>query len=62
MSKDISGTIFVLLCDEISGTIGALVVGDTFEYENVILPIDRLVVYFKRVELDDSKFSPEENV
>ena len=42
--------------------LGAHVVDDTFEYESVILPIDRLVVDLTRVELDDSEFGPEENV
>ena len=42
--------------------IGALVVEYTFGYENVIFPIDTLFVDLTRVELDDSKFGPEENV
>ena len=60
--KDIAGTIFVWLCDGIFGTIGALVVDNTFGYKSVILTIDTIVVDLTKVELDDSKFGPEENV
>ena len=57
--KDITGTTFILLCDGIFGTIGALVVDETFGYESVTLPIDKLIVGLTRIELDDSKFGPE---
>ena len=60
--KDIARITFVLLCDGILGTIGTLVVDNTFEYKSFILAIDTLVFYLTRVKLDDSKFGPEENV
>ena len=62
MRKDIARTTFVLLCDGILVTAGALVVDNTFEYESVILPVDTLVVDLIRVELDNSKFGLKEIV
>ena len=62
MCNDIAGTTFVLLYEGNFGMIGLIVVDYTFGYENFILPIDTIIVDLTRVELDDSKFGPEENV
>ena len=57
-----AGTIYVKICDGITGEIGSLVVDETHTNELCDIPIDTLVLDFNRDGLEGDDFGAEEEV